>query len=43
MQQRHVNLTVPVDAAYMYPFWQWVGGPWLLVKYRYKQEHPGEK
>lgn len=22
-----------VDAAYMYPFWQWVGGPLSLVKY----------
>ena len=22
-----------VDAAYMYPFWEWVGGPWSLVKY----------
>lgn len=22
-----------VDAAYMYPFWKWVGGPWALVKY----------
>lgn len=22
-----------VDAAYMYPFWQWVGGLWALVKY----------
>ena len=22
-----------VDAAYMYPFWQWVGGSWSLVKY----------
>ena len=22
-----------VDAAYMYPFWEWIGGPWSLVKY----------
>lgn len=22
-----------VDAAYTYPFWNWVGGPWSLVKY----------
>lgn len=22
-----------VDAAYTYPFWSWVGGPWSLVKY----------
>ena len=22
-----------VDASYMYPFWEWIGGPWSLVKY----------
>lgn len=22
-----------VDSAYTYPFWQWVGGPWSLVKF----------
>ena len=22
-----------VDAAYMYPFWEWIGRPWSLVKY----------
>lgn len=22
-----------VDAAYMYPLWEWVGGPWSFVKY----------
>ena len=22
-----------VDAAYMYPFWEWRGGPWSLVNY----------
>lgn len=22
-----------VDTAYMYPFWNWVGGPWSLVKW----------
>lgn len=22
-----------VDSAYTYPFWDWVGGPWSLVKY----------
>lgn len=22
-----------VDTAYMYPFWNWVGGPWALVKW----------
>ena len=25
--------TYGVDAAYTYPFWNWVGGPWSLVKY----------
>ena len=22
-----------VDSTYMYPFWEWIGGPWSLVKY----------
>ena len=28
-----INRVSVVDAAYTYPFWNWVGGPWSLVKY----------